>query len=231
MTVRLNDLKTVADLYKSGVLQPVENPLYQSTTPLLHRISLFQGDICKLELDSIVNAANKSLLGGGGVDGAIHAAAGPNLLKECRTLNGCSTGDAKITGGYKLPSRHIIHTVGPVYTSSKAEAKAKLLAACYEKSLNLAVENSLKHIAFPAISTGIYDYPVEDATHIALREARKFCDSENGDKLDRVVFVVWSDKDKGVYQKLIPHYFPPVVPVEEATEPSAEPETLVGSES
>lgn len=220
MHVQLTDLRTAAELYKTGVLQQVNDPLYPSTKSL-HQISLFQGDICELELDSIVNAAQKRLLGGGGVDGAIHIAAGPDLLKECRTLNGCSTGDAKITGGYNLPSRHVIHTVGPVYRSGDVETKAKQLASCYKTSLNLAVENSLKHIAFPSISTGAYGYPIEDATHIALREVRHFCDSENGDKLDRIVFVVWSDKDKNVYEQLMPQYFPPVKE-EVATELSVE---------
>jgi len=143
------------------------------------------------------------------VDGAIHSAAGPNLVKECSTLNGCETGDAKITKGYHLPSKHVIHTVGPIYSASDKHFKASELASCYKTSLQLAVTNSLKHIAFPSISTGVYGYPVEDATHIALDEVRRFLDTTPGEELDRVIFVVWSNKDKGVYEDLIPEYFPP----------------------
>ncbi|KZT18118.1 A1pp-domain-containing protein [Neolentinus lepideus HHB14362 ss-1] len=210
MAVRLSQIRTIHDLYKATALQPAsaDKLRYQAKTSLLDRVSLYQGDITKFEVDVIVNAANKSLLGGGGVDGAIHAAAGRELLKECRTLNGCETGDAKITKGYKLPSLHVIHTVGPIYSKSDVERKAEQLASCYRTSLQLAVDNSLKHIAFPSISTGIYGYPITDATHLALYEVRKFLDSEDGEKL-KVIFVVWSDADKAVYEELIPEYFPP----------------------
>jgi len=148
------------------------------------------------------------LLGGSGVDGAIHHAAGRKLLQECRTLNGAETGESKITGAYRLPSKHIIHTVGPVYSRSDLENRAQQLRSCYSTSLNLAVEHNLKHIAFPSVSTGIYGYPIEDATHIALDVVRRFCDSDEGSKLDRIIFVVWSNKDKEVYETLIPEYFP-----------------------
>jgi len=151
------------------------------------------------------------------VDGAIHSAAGPGLLEECcampnisgdtETMIRCQTGDAKITKGYSLPSRHVIHTIGPIYSLAGVETGAEQLASCYKTSLQLAVMNSLKHIAFPSISTGIYGYPIESATRIALDEVRRFLDSE--ETLDRVVFVVWSLKDKEVYEKLIPEYFPP----------------------
>jgi len=223
MPIGLKYVSTVGELYKTAVLRAAAKPRYSLEPSLLTRVSLFQGDITDLEVDSIVNAANKSLLGGGGVDGAIHRAAGPDLVEECRTLHGCETGDAKITKGYRLPSRHVIHTVGPVYSSSNVEEKAQQLASCYKTSLQLAVENSLKHIAFPSISTGIYGYPIKDATHIALDEVRRFFDSESGHKLERVIFVVWSNKDKGVYENLIPEYFPPL---EESSELStaAEPE-------
>jgi len=223
MPIGLKDIRTIGELYKTAVLCAAAKPKYSIKPSLLDRVSLFQGDITYLEVDSIVNAANKSLLGGGGVDGAIHKAAGPDLVKECRPLGGCETGDAKITEGYRLPSRHIIHTVGPIYSESDVETKAQQLASCYKTSLQLAVDNSLKHIAFPSISTGIYGYPIADATHIALDEVRRFLDSGVGDKLDRVIFVVWSNKDKGVYEDLIPEYFSPLE--EPAEVPVSEPET------
>ncbi|TRM65013.1 hypothetical protein BD626DRAFT_490633 [Schizophyllum amplum] len=209
MVVRLKEIATVGKLYAEKVLVATEQPKYPAKPALLDKISLFQGDITKLEVDSIVNAANRSLLGGGGVDGAIHAAAGRDLLKECRTLGGAQTGESKITKAYRLPSKHIIHTVGPIYSSSDVETKEEQLRSCYRSSLQLAIQNSLKHIAFCSVSTGIYGYPIGAATHVALDEVRKFCDSEDGEKLDRAVFVVWSDKDKHVYEKLIPEYFPP----------------------
>ncbi|THU85656.1 A1pp-domain-containing protein [Dendrothele bispora CBS 962.96] len=149
---------------------------------------------------------------GGGVDGAIHAAAGPQLLQECRTLNGAETGESKITKGYDLPSKHVIHTVGPIYSFSSpdnVELKAKQLTSCYRTSLELAVKHNLKHIAFCSVSTGIYGYPIDDATHIALDTVRNFCESDAGSSLERVIFVVWTDKDKHVYEELIPEYFPP----------------------
>lgn len=209
MTVTLSKIPTLRELYKLSILAPDFSRLrYPPKASLLDKVSLYQGDITRLEVDCIVNAANKSLLGGGGVDGAIHDAAGPELLEECRALNGCETGDAKITQGYNLPSKHIIHTVGPIYASGHLHTRAKNLRSCYKTSLQLAVENSSKHIAFPSISTGVYGYPIEDATHIALDTVRQFLDSPSGEEFDRVIFVVFSDKDKRVYEDLIPLYFP-----------------------
>jgi O-acetyl-ADP-ribose deacetylase (regulator of RNase III) len=136
-------------------------------------IEIFEGDITTLDVDAIVNAANSSLLGGGGVDGAIHRAAGPELVDECRLLHGCKTGDAKLTKGYRLKARHVIHTVGPVYRDGK-HGEPELLASCYRKSLELAARANLQSVAFPAISTGIYHYPLDEAQAIAVRVVREF---------------------------------------------------------
>jgi O-acetyl-ADP-ribose deacetylase (regulator of RNase III) len=137
------------------------------------RIELAEGDITSQDADAIVNAANRSLLGGGGVDGAIHRAAGPQLLTECRTLGGCETGDAKITRGYNLKARHVIHTVGPIYHSAGRKAP-ELLASCYRRSLEVAAQNKLKSVAFPSISTGAYGYPLAEAAPIALKTAMDY---------------------------------------------------------
>jgi O-acetyl-ADP-ribose deacetylase (regulator of RNase III) len=159
-----------------------------------------QGNIIKLAVDVIVNAANSSLLGGGGVDGAIHRAAGPQLLEECRKLNGCKTGQAKITLGYKLPAKHIIHTVGPVYRDG-AHGESELLAACYRNSLQLAVEKGAKSIAFPAISTGAYRYPLWEASRIAVGTARNFV--ANSTSLNEIIFCCFSESDLEVYEEIL----------------------------
>ena len=164
------------------------------------QIRIVRGDITTLDLDAIVNAANTSLLGGGGVDGAIHHAAGPQLLEACRTLNGCPTGEARITSGYRLPARWIIHTVGPVWKGG-ARNEAVLLAACYENSLRLAEEKKLTSLAFPAISTGAYAYPLKEATEIAIREVRLF--AQRSEALGEVVFCCYSGEHLAVYQKLM----------------------------
>jgi O-acetyl-ADP-ribose deacetylase (regulator of RNase III) len=157
-----------------------------------------RANIVTLEVDAIVNAANESLLGGGGVDGAIHRAAGPELLAECRGLHGCKTGDAKITQGYRLPAKHIIHTVGPVWRDGKSGEPA-LLAACYRRSLEIAEAHGLKSIAFPAISTGIYGYPKEAATRIAVDTTRAHLAGQSG--LAEVIFCCFSEGDLEIYQK------------------------------
>ena len=163
------------------------------------KIQTVRGDITALDLDAIVNAANTTLLGGGGVDGAIHRAAGPELLAECRTLGGCKAGKAKITRGYKLPARFIIHTVGPVW-SGGGRGEAEVLAGCYRNSLQLAVENGIKTIAFPAISCGAYRFPVSEAAQIAVETTRKFL--ANNDKMDKVIFVVMNDEILEAYRRL-----------------------------
>jgi len=139
------------------------------------RVSLLEGDITKVQVDAIVNAANTSLLGGGGVDGAIHRAAGPELLAECRTLGGCPTGEARITAGYRLPAKHVIHTVGPMWGGGD-RGEPELLACCYRNSLALATKHQVRNIAFPAISCGIYGYPIRDACQIAVRETLAYLD-------------------------------------------------------
>jgi O-acetyl-ADP-ribose deacetylase (regulator of RNase III) len=160
-------------------------------------IRAIQGDITRLDVDAIVNAANSSLLGGGGVDGAIHRAAGPGLLEECRELRGCKTGEAKITRGYRLPARHVIHTVGPVYRDG-ARGEKDLLEACYRNSLRLAVGHKLDSIAFPAISTGAYSYPMGEATEIAVATARAFIAQTTS--LREVIFCCFTERDLRFYE-------------------------------
>lgn len=165
-----------------------------------YRIEILRGDITELRVDAIVNAANTSLLGGGGVDGAIHRAAGPELLEFNRKLGGCSTGEAKISPGFKLPAKYIIHTVGPVWNGGKCN-EDKLLANCYKNSLKLAVENKIKTIAFPAISTGIYRFPLERATKIAVGEVKKFL--EKNESIEKVIFVCFDEETYGIYKKIL----------------------------
>ncbi len=163
-------------------------------------IDIVRGDITKLDVDAIVNAANTTLLGGGGVDGAIHRAAGPDLFAECRTLGGCQPGEAKLTQGYGLPARFVIHTVGPVWTGGK-RGEPQILANCYRNSLQLAVKNGIKTIAFPAISCGAYGYPIQEAARIAVETTREFLATHV--KIDKVIFVVASDEILRAYQPLL----------------------------
>ncbi len=166
----------------------------------MDRTDVIRGDITCLQVDAIVNAANTTLLGGGGVDGAIHRAAGPQLLAECIALGGCATGQAKITKGYKLPAKFVIHTAGPVWNGGK-RGEEGLLRGCYENSLELAVRNKIKTIAFPCISTGVYRFPAELAAHIAVRAVLSFLEKEKS--LEKVVFACFSEEDLNLYQKLL----------------------------
>ncbi|MDS4070275.1 MAG: O-acetyl-ADP-ribose deacetylase [Candidatus Competibacter sp.] len=164
------------------------------------RIRIIEADITQLRVDAIVNAANRSLLGGGGVDGAIHRAAGPDLLVECRALGGCETGQAKITGGYRLPARHVIHTVGPVWQGGE-RGEPELLAACYRNSLRLAIERGLRTIAFPAISCGVYGYPPDQAARIAVREVRAFLADD--DRIETVYLVCFGEDIRQSFQQAL----------------------------
>jgi O-acetyl-ADP-ribose deacetylase (regulator of RNase III) len=164
------------------------------------RIEVVQGDITRLDVDAIVNAANSSLLGGGGVDGAIHRAAGPELLAECRTLGGARTGEAKLTKGYRLPARFVIHAVGPVWADGRA-GEDEALASCYRGALGLAAGRGLRSIAFPAISTGVYRFPLERATRIAVAEARRALAGETS--VEKVVFCCFSDGDRATYERVL----------------------------
>ena len=165
------------------------------------QIKIIKGDITRLSCDAIVNAANSSLLGGGGVDGAIHRAAGPELLAECRTLHGCKTGEAKITKGYNLPSRFVIHTVGPVYYEHSPAESETLLTACYENSLKLAKEKGLKTIAFPLISAGVYGYPQREAIKVAVETMKK-----HQNDFDETTLILFGDREYGFAKEDYPEF-------------------------
>jgi O-acetyl-ADP-ribose deacetylase (regulator of RNase III) len=167
---------------------------------MIDRLTLVRGDITRQDVDAIVNAANNSLLGGGGVDGAIHRAAGPELLEECRKLNGCRTGEAKITRGYRLPARWVIHTVGPVWHGGNS-SEDELLASCYRSCFALVEQHHLKTVAFPSISTGAYGFPVERASKIAVREIKNFLD--RNDSVERVSVVCFDQRTYDAYENAI----------------------------
>jgi len=166
----------------------------------MKKIELIRGDITNLKVDAIVNAANTSLLGGGGVDGAIHRTAGKELLDECRTLGGCPTGEAKVTKGYNLPAKYVIHTVGPVWGGGNNQ-EDELLANCYKNSLKLTVEKNIKTIAFPNISTGIYHFPKERAADIAIKEVKEFL--QKNESIDKVIFAVFDEENYDIYKRKI----------------------------
>lgn len=168
----------------------------------MDRVEIIKGDITKLDVDAIVNAANTSLLGGGGVDGAIHRAAGRELLEECRTLGGCMTGDAKITKGYNLPARYVIHTVGPIWHGGDRNEE-KLLKSCYRRSIELAVENNLKSIAFPAISTGVYGYPPEKAAKVVSDVLCETLNKYDKNRVEKIILVCFDDLTYNLYKLYI----------------------------
>ena len=203
--IPLSEIPTLAALYRLGRVKAPPTANSAANQTYNDKISLIRTDITKLRVDSIVNAANTSLLGGGGVDGAIHRAAGRELLAECRTLGGCATGSAKISNGYQLPAKHVIHAVGPVYDPGKVEKSAELLRGCYRTSLDLAVENGCKSIAFSALSTGVYGYPSGEAAQTALAEVKKWLGSgEKGQGLERIVFCNFLEKDEVAYHEALP---------------------------
>lgn len=203
----ISEIPTVSYLYRTATLRQTttERTPVQSLNDI---VSVVRYDITKLDVDCIVNAANSSLLGGGGVDGAIHSAAGRQLVRECATLDGCEVGDAKITSAYYLPCDKVIHTVGPIYYKEYAKEPGrpeKLLRSCYRRSLEVAVENKMTSIAFAAISTGVYGYPSTRAALAATDEVRKFLEQpENMNKLERVIFCNFELKDEIAYEKALP---------------------------
>ncbi|XP_063300109.1 ADP-ribose glycohydrolase MACROD2 isoform X2 [Pelobates fuscus] len=204
--VSLDKIPTLSEDLKSKASNNDDAPEELQVNSLCDKVSLYQGDITQLEVDAIVNAANSSLLGGGGVDGCIHRASGPCLFAECRSLGGCSTGQAKITCGYELPAKYVIHTVGPIARGHLNENHKMDLANCYQSSLKLAKEFDLRSIAFPCISTGIYGFPNEPAATIALNNVKEWL-KKNHNEIDRVIFCVFLDVDFKIYKKELTNVF------------------------
>ncbi|XP_072187022.1 ADP-ribose glycohydrolase MACROD2 isoform X1 [Excalfactoria chinensis] len=207
--VALKDIPTWMEEMRSKNESDGENAKEdaQGKRSLSEKVSLYRGDITLLEVDAIVNAANSSLLGGGGVDGCIHRAAGPCLLAECRNLSGCETGQAKITCGYDLPAKYVIHTVGPIARGHLTDTHRENLASCYKSSLKLAKENSVRSLAFPCISTGIYGFPNEPAADIALNTTKEWL-SKNHNEVDRIIFCVFLEVDYKIFKKRMGEVFP-----------------------
>ncbi|XP_035178603.1 ADP-ribose glycohydrolase MACROD2 isoform X2 [Oxyura jamaicensis] len=207
--VPLKDIPTWMDEMKSKNESDGENAKedQQGKKSLSEKVSLYRGDITLLEVDAIVNAANSSLLGGGGVDGCIHRAAGPCLVAECRNLSGCETGQAKITCGYELPAKYVIHTVGPIARGHLTDTHKENLANCYKSSLKLAKENNIRSLAFPCISTGIYGFPNEPAAVIALNTIKEWL-SKNHNEVDRIIFCVFLEIDYKIFKKKMGEFFP-----------------------
>lgn len=204
--LHLTDIPTLPTLYKEGQLAAAQTPSPKATPNLSPKISLIRTDITTLATTAIVNAANTSLLGGGGVDGAIHRAAGPDLLRECRTLGGCATGSAKLTAAYNLPCKYVIHAVGPVYHSAEREVVEGQLAGCYTRSLELLVQRGGGSVAFSALSTGVYGYPSREAAEVAVGAVRGWLeeDAERAGKVERVVFCSFLEKDERAYWEVVP---------------------------
>lgn len=220
--IQAADIPILSVLYKAGKLAPA--PAGTKLPPTLSgprtipppckslndRVGLIRGDITALGVDAVVNAANRSLLGGGGVDGAIHRAAGRELKDECRSLGGCATGSAKITGAYNLPCKKVIHAVGPVFDAMRPDISETHLSGCYRTSLALAVENDCRTVAFSAISTGVYGYPSNEAAPVALGTIRRFLEQEDAEgKIEKVVLVTFENKDVQAYNKSIPYVLDP----------------------
>lgn len=200
--ISIREIPLIAQLYGKGALKAAASVEKPPSSAANFTVGIIRADITKIHVDAIVNAANSALRGGGGVDGAIHRAAGPQLMAECRTIGGCPTGRSVITKGYNLPASHVIHTVGPIYGGAGRDEA--LLRGCYRESLELAAKNNLRSIAFSGISTGVYGYPSRDAARVACDTVRTYLD-ENKSSLWRIIFVTFDQKDIDAYNEMIPY--------------------------